>query len=79
MKERRKRIAPEENQTEEMLLLTCSPHITGYNLEHLAKLVEMMVISSGENFYAIRSTHIDAVEHEIYGHSKQLEEYGEFK
>jgi hypothetical protein len=38
----------EDNQTEEMLLLTCSPHITGYNLEQLAKLLEMMVVSIGK-------------------------------
>lgn len=69
----------EENQTEEILLLTCSPHITGYNLEQLAKLLEMMVVSIGENFYVIRSTRIDETEHKIYGHGKQLEEYGEFK
>jgi hypothetical protein len=31
----------QENQTEEMLLLTCSPHITGYNLEQLAGLLAM--------------------------------------
>ncbi len=69
----------QENQTEELLLLTCSPHITGYNLEQLAKLLEMMVISIGENFYFIRSTRIDADEHTIYGYGKQLETYGEFK
>jgi hypothetical protein len=78
MKERRKRM-PQEDQTEEMLLLTCSPHITGYNLEQLAKLLEMMVISIGENFYFIRSTRIDTDEHKIYGCGKQLETYGEFK
>jgi hypothetical protein len=68
-----------QEETEEMLLLTCSPYITGYNLEQLAKLLEMMVMKIGENFYFIRSTRIDEAEHKIYGHGKQLEEYGEFK
>jgi hypothetical protein len=68
----------QENQTEEMLLLTCSPNITDYNLEQLAKLLEMMVVSIGENFYSIRSTRIDETEHKIYGRGKQLEEYGEY-
>jgi hypothetical protein len=31
----------EEKQTEEILLLTCSPYLTGYNLEQLAGLLKM--------------------------------------
>jgi hypothetical protein len=77
MKERSKRMPQEE--TEEMLLLACLPHITGYNLEQLAKLLEMMVVSIGENFYFIRSTRIDAGEHKIYGHGKKIETYQEYK
>ena len=69
----------QENQTEEMLLLTCSPHITGYNLEQLAKLLEMMMVSIGESFYMIKSTRIDETGHKIYGHAHKLEEYGEYK
>ncbi|HEY5005678.1 MAG TPA: hypothetical protein VII61_21125 [Ktedonobacteraceae bacterium] len=33
----------ENNQTEEILLLTCAPYLTGYNLEQMAKLLKMMV------------------------------------
>jgi hypothetical protein len=43
MKERGKRMPQENNQTEEILLLTCAPYLTGYNLEQMAKLLKMMV------------------------------------
>ncbi len=69
----------EKNQTEELLLLTCSPHLTGYNLEQLAKLLEMMVICIEREFYFTRSTRIDETEHKIYRRGHKLEEYGEYK
>jgi hypothetical protein len=69
----------EENQTEELLLLTCSPALTGYNLEQLAGLLAMMVISIDGTFYMVGDTRIDETEHKIYGHGHKLEEYGEYK
>ncbi len=69
----------EENQTEELLLLTCSPHLTGYHLEQLAMLLEMMVICIEGTFYMVESTRIDEAEHTIYGQEQKITEYGEYK
>lgn len=69
----------EKDNPEELLLLTCSPHITGYNLEQLAKLLEMMVVLiDGKNCF-IRSTRIDTAGSKIYGQAHEIPIYGEYK
>lgn len=56
-----------ENHTEEILLLTCSEHLTYYNLEQLAGMLHMMVVTVDGELYPISSIRIDEAEHKIYG------------
>ncbi len=68
-----------ENQTEEILLLTCSPHLTGYNLEQLAGLLRMMVATIDGKICMLDSIRIDEAEHKLYGRGTEIQTYGEYK
>ena len=68
-----------DNQTEEILLLTCAPCLTGYNLEQLAGLLNMMVATIDGKICMLDSIRIDEVEHKLYGRGHEIPTYEEYK
>jgi hypothetical protein len=72
-------MAQEDEYTEELLLLTCSPHITGYNLEQLAGLLKMMVATIDGKICMLDSIRIDEAEHKLYGRGHEIRALGEYK
>lgn len=69
----------QENQIGEILLLTCAPCLTGYNLEQLAELLKMMVATIDGKICMLGSIRIDEAEQKIYGRGTEIPTYGEYK
>lgn len=66
------------HQTEELLLLTYSEYLSGYNLDQLVEALRMMVIGIDGTFYMIDSDslRIDETERKIYGRGNEIQTYG---
>ena len=69
----------QENQTGEILLLTCASCLTGYNLEQLAELLKMMVATIDGKICMLGSIRIDEVAQKIYGRGTEIPTYGEYQ
>lgn len=71
-------MAQAENQTAEILLLTCAPCLTGYNLVQLAESLRMMVATIDDKLCSITEVRIDEAEHKLYGRGTEIRELEEY-